>query len=194
MHMDEWFCTPIAIFRTDNFDLTDHCLKVKDKYPLNPQNPNEWIHQPYNTQDTIGYNVKNDSKFIDLHQWVQKCVHEFSVVCGYDRMEQKSVWFNVYGKGDSQEFHVHPHSNFSCIYVAAAGEDDPRIIFQRSPWKMHPSKIITPNRYNWQQIWYKPLTGMLFIFDSDTAHMVERKVTDTPRITFAYNFSTEIPE
>ena len=190
MQIDAWFSSPVAVFFNKNFDLTDHCLKVKDKYPITGQEG--WIHNPYNSlsilEEETGYNSLNDPKFVELNRWVQKCVDEFSEECGYHKMDLRDVWFNVYKKGDSQEFHNHANSNLSCVYYADVKKDDSKIFFNRSPWPMLEYRVARRTPYNFDQVWYKPEKGMLLVFRSDTMHMVERKVTDDIRISFSYNF------
>ena len=99
---------------------------------------------------------------------------------------------NVYKKGDSQEFHNHTNSNLSCVYYADVKKDDSRILFKSSPWPMLEYRIARHNSYNFDQVWYKPVKGMLLVFRSDTMHMVEKKVTDGIRISFSYNFAYKI--
>jgi len=191
MYIEEWFCSPIASFQNENFDLTDHCLKIKDENPMD-NHAKMWIHNPYNSLSLIrqenGYNAIYDPKFFKLNQWVQKCVNEFSEECGYQKMGLINMWFNVYEKGDSQEFHNHGESHFSCVYYAKAEENDSNIIFNRSPWPMMHYNIVKSNRLNFNQVRYKPVMGSLLVFKSDTMHMVEKKVTDDIRISFSFNF------
>ena len=195
MQIIPYFSSPIATFKNENFDLTEHCLEIKDKYSI--AGHEEWIHNPYNSlsivEEETGYNTLHDPKFLELTRWVQECVDKFSQVCGYHKMCPQDLWFNVYEKGDSQEFHNHVASHLSCVYYAEVEDDDSKIIFNRSPWPMFPIPVAKPNPYNYDQLWYKPIKGMLLIFKSDSMHMVEKKVTDDIRISFSYNFiSTSI--
>ena len=84
MRIDSWFNSPIALFKNEKFDLTDHCLNMKDKYPITGQHEKQnWIHGPYNSllilENETAYNSLNDPKFFELTRWVQKCVDEFSM-------------------------------------------------------------------------------------------------------------------
>ena len=188
--IEKWFSSPIAIFKNENFDLTDHCLKVKDENPITEHK--EWIHSPYNSLSILeqenGYNSLHDPKFFELNRWVQKCVDEFSEECGYQKMSLNEVWFNVYERGDSQEFHNHTECHLSCVYYADAKTNDSKIIFNRDVWPMFPIPVVNPNSYNASQAGYPPEKGMLLVFKSDTMHMVEKKITDDIRISFSYNF------
>ena len=195
MQIDLFFSSPIAIFKNENFDLTEHCLEIKDKYPITGNrgncwyNYNDWVHNPYNSLHIIKqYSTLNAPKFLELNRWVQECVDEFSQECGYHKMRPQDLWFNVYERGDSQEFHNHCQSHLSCVYFAEVKDDDAKIIFNRTPWVMFPIPVTEPNPYNYDQVWFQPTKGMLLIFKSDTMHMVERKVTDDIRISFSYNF------
>ena len=46
MKIDKLFFSPIAVFKNENekFDLTDHCLNIKDKYSITGHK--NWIHNP----------------------------------------------------------------------------------------------------------------------------------------------------
>ena len=183
MIIDEWFCTPIAQFKNENdFNLTEHCLKIKEEH----ESGTEWIHSPYNT--LTGYNIGADSKFDELHDWVVECVNKFSKVYGGSSVSTDSIWFNVYEKGDSQEFHNHGGYQFSCVYYLDVKDNDSKIYFNRSPFPMIEYKILEPGRLNYDQVWYQPFKGLLLVFKSDTLHMVEKKVTDDIRISLSYNF------
>jgi uncharacterized protein (TIGR02466 family) len=193
MKIDSWFNSPIALFKNEKFDLTDHCLNMKDKYPITGQHEKQsWIHGPYNSllilENETTYNSLNDPKFFELTRWIQKCVDEFSEEYGYHKMWPINMWFNVYEKGDSQEFHCHGPHHLSCIYYADVKKDDSRIIFNRNPWPMVQMPVERPCPVNFDQVWYTPERGMLLVFKSDMMHMVERKVTDDIRISFSYNF------
>ena len=184
MIIDEWFCTPIGQFKNEkDFNLTEHCLKIKEEHE---SGGTKWIHSPYNT--LTGYDIWSDSKFNELHNWIAKCVNKFSKECGYSPVKPYTGWFNVYEKGDSQEFHNHRGSQFSCVYYLEVKDNDSKIYFNRSPFPMIEYKILEPGRLNYDQMWYQPINGLLLVFKSDTIHMVEKKVIDDIRISLSYNF------
>ena len=188
MIIDEWFCTPIAQFKNENdFNLTEHCLKIKEEY----ESGAHWIHSPYNTLTSgrgAGYNIGSDSKFDELTDWIVECVNEFAKACGYSPVRLYNGWFNVYEKGDSQEFHNHKGSQFSCVYYLDVKDNDSKLHFNRSPFPMIEYKILENNRINSDEVWYQPFKGLLLVFKSDTLHMVERKKTNDIRISISYNF------
>ena len=192
MQITNCFASPIALFKNENFDLTDHCLRIKNKY--NMTRAKIWIYSPYTSltisEKETGYNSLNDSNFSELIRWIQSCVDKFSKECGYFKMRLGNFWFNVYEKGDAQEFHNHPESHVSCVYYADVKDNDSKILFQRNPMSMFPIPVFENNVYNCDQVWYKPENGLLIVFKSDTMHMVERKVTDDIRISFSCNFNS----
>ena len=193
MKIIPYFASPIAHWVTENpFDLKDYCLEIKEKYPVVLDKG--WIHAPYNTvsADKTKYDAIKDPKFSELNQWVQECVNEFNDEVGFESMYPIDMWFNVYEKGDSQEFHNHPLSHLSCIYVAEGQEDDSQIFFVRPGHvSMFPIPCKTHKGWNYEKVWFPSKKGTLFVFKSDTLHMVEKKVTDTTRITFSWNFVCE---
>ena len=188
MEINAYFSSPIACFHNENFDLMDYCLEIKEKYPIVQKKG--WIHTPYNTfwSPKSKYDTLKDPYFFELTKWVQECVNEVNEECGYKDMFPNDMWFNVYKRGDSQEFHKHELSHLSCIYIAEGQEDDSKIYFIPPNPPMFPIPVKIPHEWNYERVCYPSNRGRLIVFKSDILHMVERKVTDTPRITFSWNF------
>ena len=182
--IDEWFSTPIGSVSTEkDFKLTNYCFEIMSKARSGGV---DWVGGPYNTYGT--YDILNDPKFKELNTWVENGVDYFTTTCGYAKTKPVDAWFNIYSKGDYQEYHVHQNCHFSCIFYLDTKEDDAMTVFHRNPMQMTYWAVDERKNINTNQVYYEPKKGVLLIFKSDTLHMVERKETDDIRITVSYNF------
>ena len=182
--IEEWFSTPIGTVSSEKeFGLTNYCFEIMSKVN---SGGSTWVGRPYNTYLT--YDILNDSKFKELNTWVENSVEDFTITWGYAKTRPVEAWFNIYNKGDYQEYHVHQGCHFSCIFYLDTKEEDAMTVFQRNPMQMIDYVIDEKTQININQVSYRPKKGVLLIFKSDTLHMVERKETDDIRITVSYNF------
>tara|TARA_R110002020_G_scaffold95418_1_gene229007 strand:+ start:39 stop:614 length:576 start_codon:yes stop_codon:yes gene_type:complete len=188
IEIEKCFSSPIGIVTNKkDYELTDYCLQMMSTIKSGGQ---DWLSKPYTTNGT--YNILKDSKFKELNTWVENSVEEFTNACGWAKTSPSEGWFNIYKKDDCQEFHIHKHRHFSCIYYLDTQENDSKTIFNRSPMPMIHYSVNQSNVINCEHISFKPVKGILLIFKSDTMHMVEQKKTDDVRITVSYNFKEDI--
>jgi len=169
-------------------ELSDRCYEIQKKVSSGGQ---AWLSKnTYNTSDGH-YTIHLDPKFKDLTNWIVEQVNVYTNTLKMRYIihtpKHYESWFNIYKKYDYQELHKHNPSVISCIYFLKA-DDTP--VFFKSP-------IIEDSEYNPQyDIKYPPVgshkvdpePGKLLIFRSYLEHAVAQKVSDTPRITLAYNF------
>ena len=104
------------------------------------------------------------------------------------RFEYKNTegWFNVYERGDYQEFHDHSPHIISCVYFMNKSESK---LFFRSNFKdqqaIHYEEFF--NNTNVPVV-YDTIPGRCVVFRSHLLHCVDKHKSDTPRVTLAYNF------
>ena len=166
--------------------LTDYCLKLKNKTKSGGET---WLSKTvYNTSGTL--NLIEDQNFKDLNNWVKKMILEYieKLKMSYKSYNEFEGWFNVYKKGDYQEWHDHTGSVISCIYFLKSNKDDCRVFFKPRFYDTHnvtynidfkPSGFVS----------YESEPGKLLIFRSYLQHYVEQKKNNEDRITLAYNFN-----
>ena len=169
-------------------DLIEKCYEIK-KYTKSGSD--SWISN--DTYSTIGtYDIKDDLSFSKLNNYVNTNVINY---CEQMKIDVKKVdinpsssWFNIYNKGDFQEFHQHSHNIISAIYILKSDENSGKIYF-KNPYNDMLSPAYTEyTSDNFERINFKPQPGMLLIFRSHLEHYVDKNNSDEDRISFAYNY------
>jgi len=189
MILEQWFPSRIGFaFNPDHKEmeeeLTNYCLQ-KREMDTNLDQTN-WVGKVYN-KTIVGV-----SKFDRINAWVEKQVDLYIQQHGMLNVSatdcHKTGWFNVYDKGDFQEYHYHP-SFISCIYFLNSNSNDSKVIF-KSPIDDVLDITYMDTTYSPSgTITYDSDPGKLLIFRSHLNHCVEQKQTDDLRITLAYNFN-----
>ncbi len=151
---------------------------------------NNWASRLKNSLGT--YNLLENSVFSKLNSIVENEVNEFNKIMGSDFYYKcRYSWFNIYDRGDYQEYHHHAHSTYSAVFFLKSNEKSSPLIFLNpsEPYDMHPilnQKIFNDLNY---QIWkLNSVENRLVIFRSFIKHMVPKHEDDETRITLAYNF------
>lgn len=187
-----WF--PTAIFVEENIlpiDQIDMCkeyiLDLENTITSGGSNWKTDISTSHGTYDMI-----NDEKFTQLKLCVTKKINTFAREHGseYSYETPSSMWYNIYRKGDFQEYHTHTDSVFSAVFYVSNPENSGRIVFENpTEPDMKPIKnIVTNNDLNFKNCHYNPESGTLLIFRSYLRHMVEKCLNNEPRITIAFNY------
>jgi len=172
-----WF--PIKIghcFNTDHSKIKDnlilYCKDLKNSVSKGGEN---WLSkETYNTSDGK-HNIINDKNFLELNNWILSCIKQYAE----KPIKFLEGWFNIYENNNFQEYHYHPKSFISAIYVLDCCENSSNIYFQQ-PYK---DEFLGSSR-----VCYKSQPGKLIIFRSFLEHAVEKNPSTYERITLAYNF------
>ena len=103
---------PKVIGYFKNPDLSEHnnivkkCYNIKNKISSGGEN---WLSGVYNTCGKI--NLYHEKEFKPLLDWIDTQVIEY-----VDNLKikfntgNKEAWFQIYGRGDYQDYHTHPTS------------------------------------------------------------------------------------
>jgi uncharacterized protein (TIGR02466 family) len=187
-----WFPTAISVEENiipidDIKKYSDQILDLESIIQSGGKNWNTEISNSHGTYDMI-----NDGKFEDLISVVTDKINIFAREYGSDFSYQKpeSMWYNIYRKGDYQEYHTHTDSVFSAVFYVTSPENSGRIIFENpiEPDMKPVKNIIKNNDLNYKTCHYTPDKGTLIIFRSYLRHMVEKCLNTEPRITIAFNY------
>ena len=189
----KYFPTNIGISINPNHKEIEEKM-IKKCYEVSKYTPSgseTWISsKTYSTMGT--YNISDNIDFSSINHYVNTKVIEYCEKLNIDlnRIDIKpsSSWFNIYRKGDFQEFHQHSHNVLSAIYILKSNEKSGRIFF-KSPY----NDMLTPaykkfTTDTFERVNFKPQPGMLLIFRSHLEHYVEQNNSDENRISFAYNY------
>ena len=182
---------PKVIGYFKNPDLSEHnnivkkCYNIKNKISSGGEN---WLSGVYNTCGKI--NLYHEKEFKPLLDWIDTQVIEY-----VDNLKikfntgNKEAWFQIYGRGDYQDYHTHPTSNLSAIYFLKGKEKSAPTIFTDFNFSTNYFYIITPTEDN-SRDWTIPFKeGVLLIFRSEVPHCVPKNNT-SERITIAINYES----
>jgi len=165
-------------------DLIQECKDIKQNIETGGDN---WKCDTYNTLGT--YDLRKNIKFKKLIDLVTLNVNSFAkqlksnhtYSCG-------SCWFNIYKKGDYQEYHYHSDAFFSAIFVLKTPDPPPKVIFENPVLDMYPLRNVEYNDLNAGVYNIGMRENTLIIFRSYLKHMVEKLKQDNERISIALNF------
>ena len=182
--IENWWPTQIGCYDNPNHvDISSHCLDIKSKVETGGAG---WIsNDTYNTSN-LKYDVLDKPEFHSINDFVFSCVHDYMSETKM-QFEYKDTegWFNVYERGDYQEFHDHCPSIISCVYFM--NESESKLWF-RSSFRDQQS-ITYEGFFNNPNviIQYDTIPGRCVVFRSYLLHCVDKHKSDIPRVTLAYN-------
>mgnify|MGYP003133305912 FL=1 len=194
--IDKFFPTLIGFYDNPNHSIleketTNRCFELEK---ITKKGGENWLSK--STYNTIGtYSIWEDEKFKDVNEFVKNSVLQYLK----DTMIKETclntnpcdAWFNIYKKGDYQEYHTHGGSLISAVYFLKGTSKSAKIYF-KSPV----NDMIAPNfeEYtadNYERVYYEPRPGLLLVFRSYLEHSVEKQIDNELRISLAYNFQKQ---
>ena len=163
--------------------ITKKCLDIEKEYSKGGDN---WLTNVYNTSGKI--NLYKQKEFKTLLKWIDDRVLDYCKDLNIlGTLSNKNAWFNIYRKGDSQEFHNHPSSSLSVIYYVDGDSKSANTVFTDFDMvNLKCSEYNEDNSMSWKIPFEK---GKLIIFKSNTLHAVEKHTTINERITLAINYN-----
>ena len=168
--------------------IVERCYDLRSSLNSGGEN---WISS--DTYNTIGkHDVFSDFNFLDVNNFVVDKVKDYCEQLHFKKnfidYKPNSSWFNIYKKGDYQEYHHHGNSILSVVYFLKVSKSPANIYF-KSPYldmiAPHYEKY-TPDTF--ERVNFKPQPGMILIFRSHLEHSVEKQIDNEDRISIAYNF------
>lgn len=142
------------------------------------------------------YDLFNDKDFKNLNNWITEKALQFAFNCGYNQLSftNKEAWFNIYKKGDYQEFHDHNFYSISAIFFLKSDREKDAKTYFESPLSANISDphFNNNNPITWRKVFFEPIPGRLLLFRSNLKHCVEQHQNEDTRISLAYNFSFDL--
>lgn len=196
--IDLWF--PLAVYHTAiNFQkhcpyLIKKCRSLIDQYSTISKT--DWRCDTQSTISFYDWRSDNDRIIMELIDATTIEVKKFSKEFGLNPPENKikcdDFWFNLATKGAYQEYHQHCNSHFSCVYYVDVNDDSGNLVFKSSE-AITDMCLLPINRDNHTNLSFKtcsytPKNDTLFLFKSNTLHMVEKNHSDSDRISISMNF------
>ncbi len=170
-------------------DIIKKCHDLKNNVASGGEN---WISN--STYNTIGtHDVFSEPMFSPINDFVIQEVKQYCELLDIrkDFINYKPIdsWFNIYDKGDYQEFHHHNNSVLSVVYFLKTSKNSAKIHFKNPYIDM---KAPLYNQYTsdtFERIYFEPVEGLMLIFRGHLEHCVEKQIDEENRISIAYNFN-----
>jgi len=183
MIIEKWFPQTIAYTFYDGDKsyikkLQDKCFEIQSKVEKGGE---FWQSDVYNTINKYDLNTDNDFK--ELNKWVDERVKDYTneLQFLFGDLSKEQSWFNIYKRGDYQEYHHHAMNMVSAIFILKAGDENTTVSFDNP----HTDMIYADGP---TQVSYKSEDCKLIIFRSHLKHAVTMHNSDEPRISIAYNY------
>ena len=174
--------------------VVNHLNKISKSVKSSGDN---WLSK--NTYNTINsYNILNDDVLKPINEFVFNSVNDYvnKLEVSYENRNYDVIcfngWFNIYNKGNYQEYHNHTDHTISAIYFLKSDEEKNARVWFESPIPDRVNELRSnTNRDLQHRVYYKAKPGTLLVFDSSQRHSVEQEQIGN-RISLAYNFNIEL--
>lgn len=188
MRIDNCFVSFIGIVDNNKNEQIKDNLKNYCFNKLKFRETSNWVSKIDTT--FVNYNLIKDKKFSILNRWIFDQIDQFCKKLNYkNNLICNEAWINIYRKGDFQEKHHHLPNSLSAVYILESNPNTCAKTYFFSPFNfLNSPEAKEFNFANSEYIYYVPVPGRLFIFNSALEHCVEKQETDDERISIAYNF------
>lgn len=194
--IDRFFPTLIGFYDNPNHKVLEknainRCFELEK---ITQKGGDNWLSK--STYNTIGtYNIWEDEKFKGINEFVEESIQQY---LKDTKIKEESLnktpcdaWFNIYKKGDYQEYHHHGDSLISAVYFLKGTNKSAKIHFKSPIHDMIAPHYEEYTPDNYQRVFYEPRPGLLLVFRSYLEHSVEKQMNDEHRISLAYNFTKQ---
>ena len=166
-------------------ELIDCCYNIKK---VTKSGGDDWIsNSTYNTVGTR--NLYDEPTFKNLLIQIDNSIIEYCNSLNFvSNIIHKDSWFNIYEKGDYQEYHNHIESDVSCIYYLKGDEGSANTIFADFEYSKHQVDVTKRTLDNSGVFKTDFKEGVLVVFKSDMLHCVTKHELMSDRITIANNY------
>jgi len=159
--------------------LTDKCLELQN---IIEKGGDFWESPVYNTM--MRHDLRKEIIFAKLIKWIDNSVYAYMSNLGFSfaetNMKPELSWFNIYKKGDYQEYHHHAGCICSAIFILKSGGNT-KVNFEKPFQEMIFSETPT-------EVQYESEDAKLIIFRSHLKHSVSTHIGDEDRISLALNY------
>lgn len=187
MELEYWYPTIISYsdYEGDLKPLTNTVYELENKVEKGGHN---WVSNVYNTHSS--YDILKDDRFKKLNEWVLEQANMYcKKIKSNNKLKFHNSWFTIYRDKDFQEYHTHPGSTLSGIFILQASDKCARTIFESDG--LENIDDLQAEVFH-KLVYYKPTPGRLLLFRSSLRHCVEQQKGDGDRISIAYNFGKDI--
>jgi len=188
------FSTPLFYEEIKNIEkesneLIELCYKLKSSLPT-VELTNNGGYQSRNIVETI--------EFQNLIKKLQKPIDNFLKEYQFDvklKIDIPNVWLNLNNEGHSNRAHVHPATEFACVFYLKTPKDSGNLVLLKNAlFRMDnmadlPAKQTNP--FNCESFFIEPQKNTLVMFPGHIEHLVEESKTNEDRISLAFNLQVK---
>lgn len=190
MNLDFYFPTPIWWDDTNiNLEpIRALCQRLRDEDPNGRQISNNGGWQ---SADFKGGDHNELSTLIDYILGAsERCLGDYGYALGY-KFKMLNLWFNVNGKGHSNQIHTHAGSFLSGTFYVTVPNNASDIVFYKNTSEDHiiasAAHIDTHTAISGATCRYPPRDGRMVLFPSYLPHGVLPSQTEEERVSLAFN-------
>ena len=188
------FPTPIQVSEIADADALNAKLlsEIREVRKITPNGlPNSWTCEVYTTI-TNNCRLHEREGFADLAEHIKSEARKFADVLAIQQssgpMTIADCWVNIYGRGHSQESHIHANNVLSGVYYVATPSGASPIMFHSPDSDVMLSPTFSEiNDYNNGAVGFEPKAGTMVMFRSHVKHSVKTSKIDGERISIAFN-------
>ena len=188
------FPTPIQVSEIADADALNATLlsEIHEVRKVTPNGlPNSWTCEVYTTI-TNNCRLHEREGFAELTRHIKTESNKFADLLAIQQdptpLTIFDCWVNVYGRGHSQESHIHSNNFLSGVYYVAAPSGASPIVFHSPDSDVMLSPNFSQmNEYNNGAVGFEPKAGTMVIFRSHVKHSVKTSQIDGERISIAFN-------
>lgn len=186
------FSTPVFIEDVIDTDSEKEAL-IKLAYEIKLKEPSQ---QKTNVGGYQTSTIQNSKEFQKLISKLQSIINKNLDAYAFDHkleIKVKNAWININNKDAFNRPHVHPSSEFACIFYLKIPENSGNVVFIKdSMYRMDgicdlPAK--ESNILNCVSFFIKPEENRFVMFPSYVEHLVEENKSTEDRISLSFNLS-----
>jgi len=186
------FSTPVFVEDVKDTNLEKEAL-IKLVYKIKSREPSQ------QKTNVGGYQTKGMKDSIEFQNLIGKLqtiitenIHTYAFDCQLD-IKVKNAWLNINNKGNKNRPHVHPCSEFACVYYLKTPQDCGNLVLlKNSTYRMDgiadlPAK--ETNVLNCDSFFIQPEENRFVMFPGYVEHLVEKNNSNEDRISLSFNLS-----
>jgi uncharacterized protein (TIGR02466 family) len=189
-----YFPTVVSVVKIPDAEILNAKLlsaidDVRQRYEGQGEDPWSSFFTTYKSQSKL-YELPG---FRELTERIQQESDKFAESLGLDQSKLLYItgcWLNVYGRGESQDIHVHSQQIISGCYYVKTPQGVPGLsVFSPYADVMLDAPIANSNEMNAKFLEVPAVAGEMVLFRSWMRHCVRANPVDRERISIAFNLT-----
>lgn len=186
------FSTPVFIEDVIDTDSEKEAL-IKLAYEIKSKEPSR---QKTNVGGYQTGGIQNSKEFQKLIGKLQSIINKNLDAYAFDHkleIKVRNAWLNINSNGNKNRPHVHPCSEFACVYYLKTPEDCGNLVLiKNSTYRMDgiaDLPVKETNILNCDSFFVGPIENRFVMFPSYIEHLVEENKSTEDRISLSFNLS-----